>query len=237
MSSHDPHALAALAALLRSPLANLASVTVGHEALVAPGTERMIARVNGLAAQAQVWSVSIFPPPQDNPAPGTLLRGNNPWTSARVRWTIGNAQHEAELDPGAGTTIALAFDSLEVAIRYDPPPAWIANDADPVPWRVSVASCFGAIPPALPTRTISGSGDATIVVPKWARSVTPLIPAGAAPYQLDMIDPLGTILGSAYGVAGIAQPPPTIDLPNGTARVVLSGGPNIRWSCVFRLSI
>jgi hypothetical protein len=228
--------LGRLAALLRSPIANLASVTVGAGKRVLPGTFEMISRVNGLAAQAQTWAVTIYPAPEEtNPqAPPVALKGANPWTYAFLRWSVGNNSHQAVIDVGAGQTLLLSFDTLEVWIGYFPPPEF-ANAA-PVDWRVSVASSFSGMPPALPTRTISGAGDAVVFVPAWAQSVTPLCPAAGLPYVADFTDPLGGVLGSVYGTGTDQQSGP-IDLPNGTQAVTISGGPNARWSLVFRLAI
>lgn len=227
--------LSQLAALLRSPLANLASVTVGAGKRVLPGTVEMVSRVNGLAAQAQTWAVTIYPAPEEtNPqAPPVALRGANPWTYAVLRWTVGNNSHQAVIDVGAGQTLLLSFDTLEVSIGYFPPS--FANQ-EPVDWRVSVASSFSGMPPALPTRTISGVGDAVVPVPAWAQSVTPLCPAAGLPYVADFTDPLGGVLGSVYGTGTDQQSGP-IDLPNGTQAITISGGPNARWSLVFRLAI
>lgn len=224
-----------LAALLRSPLANLASVTVGAGKKIEPGTLTMISRVNGLASQAQTWAVTIYPAPEEvNPqAPPVALRGANPWTYAFLRWTIGNNSHQAVIDVGAGQTFLLSFDTLETSIGYFPPEGVNAAAVD---WRVSVASSFSGMPPALPTRTISGIGDATVFVPAWAQSVTPLCPAAAAPFVANFSDPVGGVLGSVYGT-GIDQQPGPVDLPNGTQAIVLTGGANIRWSLVFRLAI
>ena len=226
-----------LAAILRSPLANIASTVVGASKLCPVNAITTIAQINGLASQAQIWAIQIYPKPSQQVAPNTpavVTRGVNPWTSAVLRWTIGNNAHEAQVDVGNGQTLLLAFDTLEVSIAYFPPDDFA--DREPVDWGVSIATAMAGMPPALPTRTLTGLGDATVFVPKWARSVTPLNPSGAAPFNLDFLDPAGTSLGSCYGTAA-GQPPPTIDLPNGTSAIQLTGGPNIRWAAVFRLSI
>lgn len=231
--------VAQLAAIMRSPIANLASVVQGVTASIRPATtEQPLARFNGLPGQAQVWNVAITPIPPDRYALDQPIRGANPWTQARLRWSVGNALAEAIVDLHAGTTIQLAFDTLEVWVLYNPPEVFTANDPNPVEWRCQISSAIGSVPAALPTRTIQGGGDATIAIPMWARSVTPMLPSTAPiAWTLNFRDPLGVNIGSVYGIPGAVQPPPTIDIPQGAAFCELVGGPNIRWTLIFRLSL
>lgn len=230
----DPAAV--LAALLRSPLANLSQITQGSKKPVPPRTEIQIGQVNGLPGQAQTWIVHIAPEPNQQPYENLPIAGANPWTQGRIRWTVGNAVHEAVIDLQGGTTLALAFDTLSVWIRDTRPPEPIWNDQAPIVWNVSIATALGAVPPALPTRTIRGTGEQVIAIPAFARSVTPLLPSGAVAYTLNLNDPTGAIIGSAFGTPG-TQPPPTIDIPQGAQFAQLLGGPNIQWALVFRLSL
>lgn len=233
----SPSAEQVLRMLLRSPLANVASVVVGKATDVAPNTTTQIASINGQPLQAQVWTVSIAPiaPDKGGADVTQVVRGANPWSTILLRWTVGNAVFQAAMDAQAGTTLQLAFDTLAVFVDYRPPDLWIDQDPNPVTWQVSCSTSLGTIPPALPTRTVSGAGNAGFGIPPFARSVTPLMPSTSLNYTLNFIDPLGAVIGSAYGIAG-DQPPPTIDIPQGSSSVTLVGGPNIRWSLCFRLS-
>lgn len=132
-------------------------------------SETNMGQVVSLTMSARLQRENIVPPFVAIPSAVDI------W--AEVSWGSGGGRHSAQVDVGAGTTLLLAAEQIEVVPHYT---AWMGMGAvDPVPVLFDVSVVRGALPCLFcPTRTVRTRVGAIIPpapqivrVPPFARRV------------------------------------------------------------------